>query len=99
MVADAVGGVEVEFAQGAGADPRSYRVDFSKIAETLDTFRPTWNASAGRDAARGCLPGRGMDEATFSGDRFVRLSRLKTLLDDGRLDAELRWLAPVAAQA
>ena len=40
-----------------------------------------------------------MDEATFSGDRFVRLSRLKTLLDEGRLDAELRWLAPVAAQA
>jgi hypothetical protein len=40
-----------------------------------------------------------MDEATFSGDRFVRLSRLKTLLDEGRLDAELRWRAPVAAQA
>ena len=25
-----------EFAEGAGTDPRSYRVDFSKIAETLD---------------------------------------------------------------
>ena len=40
MVAEAVGDVDVEFAEGAGADPRSYRVDFSKIAETLGGFAP-----------------------------------------------------------
>ena len=99
MVAEAVGGVEVEFAEGAGADPRSYRVDFSKIAETLDDFRPTWNAERGArqlvDAYRADGDGRG-DILR----RSVRaLSRLKTLLDEGRLDDELRWRAPVAAQA
>ncbi len=99
IVAEAVGGVEVEFAEGAGADPRSYRVDFSKIADTLDTFRPTWNAERGARQLVDAYRAEAMDEATFSGDRFVRLSRLKTLLEDGRLDAELRWLAPVAAQA
>ena len=99
MVAEAVGGVEVEFAEGAGADPRSYRVDFSKIAETLETFRPTWNAERGARQLVDAYRADAMDEATFSGDRFVRLSRLKTLLDEGRLDAELRWRAPVAAQA
>ncbi len=35
----------------------------------------------------------GMDDAMFSGDRFVRLSRLKTLIDAGRLDARAA-LAP-----
>jgi len=33
----------------------------------------------------------------FSGDRFVRLSRLQTLMDAGRLDTELRWRLPADA--
>jgi nucleoside-diphosphate-sugar epimerase len=97
MVAEVVGGVEVELAEGAGADPRSYRVDFSKIAETLDAFRPAWNAERGARQLVDAYRADAMDEATFSGDRYVRLSRLKTLLDAGKLDADLRWRAPVAA--
>ena len=97
IVAEAVGGVDVEFAEGAGSDPRSYRVDFSKIAETLDAFRPAWDARRGADQLVEAYREAGMDEAMFSGDRFVRLSRLKTLLDEGRLDTELRWRTPVGA--
>jgi nucleoside-diphosphate-sugar epimerase len=99
MVAEAVGGVEVEFAEGAGADPRSYRVDFSKIADTLAAFRPGWNAERGAHQLVAAYRDASMDEATFGGDRFVRLSRLRTLLEEGRLDGDLRWRAPVAAQA
>ena len=97
MVADEVSGVEVEFAEGAGTDPRSYQVDFTKIAETLVEFRPTWNA---REGVRQLVEGYrtvGMDETTFGGDRYVRLSRLKTLMDAGVLDADLRWRSPVEA--
>ena len=97
MVAEAVGGIDVEFAEGAGADPRSYRVDFSKISETLDRFRPGWDAGRGAHQLVEAYRAVAMDEAMFSGDRFVRLSRLKTLLDEGRLDAELRWQTPVGA--
>jgi nucleoside-diphosphate-sugar epimerase len=97
MVADELTGVEVEFAAGAGTDPRSYQVDFTKIAETLVDFRPTWNA---REGVRQLVDGYrvvGMDEATFGSDRYVRLSRLRTLMDAGLLDAELRWRSPVGA--
>jgi nucleoside-diphosphate-sugar epimerase len=97
MVADAVPGVDVEFAEGAGADPRSYRVDFSKIAETLDGFRPAWDAARGARQLVDAYRSVGMDAAMFSGDRFVRLSRLKTLMEAGRLDAELRWRLPAEA--
>ena len=97
MVADAVTGAEVELADGAGTDPRSYRVDFSKIAESLDGFRPVWDAPAGARQLVEAYRAAGMDAAMFSGDRFVRLSRLKTLIDGGRLDADLRWRAPAAA--
>ena len=97
MVADAVTAVEVEFAQGAGTDPRSYKVDFSKIAETLDAFQPVWNAEEGARQLVDAYRAAGMDEATFAGDRFVRLSRLKTLIGKGLLDDELRWRTPVGA--
>ena len=83
MVADAVTAVEVEFAQGAGTDPRSYKVDFSKIAETLDAFQPVWDAAEGARQLVDAYRAAGMDEATFSGDRFMRLSRLKTLIARG----------------
>jgi nucleoside-diphosphate-sugar epimerase len=97
MVAEAVTAVDVEFAQGAGTDPRSYRVDFSKIADTLETFRPTWDARRGARQLADAYRSAGMDEELFLGDRFVRLSRIKTLRDEGALDAELRWHAAVVA--
>lgn len=97
MVADAVGDVEITFAEGAGTDPRSYRVNFSKIAERLDGFVPQWDASSGVRQLVDAYRWVGMDEEMFSGDRFVRLSRLKTLIDAGRLDADLRWQSSVEA--
>ena len=47
--------------------------------------------------AAGVPPSALRRAAMFSGDRFVRLSRLRRLIDDGRLDAELRWRAPAEA--
>jgi nucleoside-diphosphate-sugar epimerase len=97
MVAEAVTGVEVEFAEGAGTDPRSYKVDFSKIADTLETFAPTWDARQGARQLVDAYREAGMDAEMFLGDRFVRLLRIKTLRDEGALDADLRWRAPVAS--
>jgi nucleoside-diphosphate-sugar epimerase len=99
MVAEAVPGVEVEFAEGAGADPRSYRVDFSKIDETLDAFHPAWDARRGAEELVNAYRAAEMDEEMFAGDRFVRLSRLRTLIGERRLDEQLRWQAPVEAIA
>ena len=92
LVEEVVPGAMVEFADGGGADPRSYRVDFSKIAEELE-FRPAWDARAGAQQLADAYRAAGMDEAMFSSDRFVRLARVKTLLSAGRLDDQLRWAA------
>ena len=97
LVAEAVTGVEVELAEGAGTDPRSYRVDFAKIADTLDGFRPAWDAPRGARQLVDAYREAGMDAAMFTGDRFVRLARLRTLIDHGRLDGELRWRMPAEA--
>jgi nucleoside-diphosphate-sugar epimerase len=94
MVADVVDGAEVTFAEGAGTDPRSYKVDFSKIGSVLPGFRCEWDARRGAEALAESYRAAGMDEALFTGDRFIRLARLRTLLADASLDGDLRWRVP-----
>ena len=48
VVADTVGDVEVEFAEGQAATPAAIELDFSKIAETLGGFEPARTRRAGR---------------------------------------------------
>ena len=43
MIRDIVPGLDVTFADGAGPDLRSYRVDFSKLSETFPDFRLRWS--------------------------------------------------------
>jgi nucleoside-diphosphate-sugar epimerase len=89
IVREAFAGCEVEYAEGAGPDPRSYRVDFRKLAETLPDARPKWTA---RDGARELLDAFRTARLTSAGfDIYTRLSRLKSLLAEGSLDDDLRW--------
>jgi nucleoside-diphosphate-sugar epimerase len=97
VVADVVEGSEVTFAEGAGADPRSYRVDFSKIASVLPEFRCRWDARKGAEQLASAYRAAGMDELLFASDRFVRLARLRTLLAEKSIGGDLRWLAQPAA--
>jgi nucleoside-diphosphate-sugar epimerase len=97
IVADVVPGAEVTFAEGVGTDPRSYKVDFSKIASVLAGFSPAWDARRGAEQLAAAYRAAGMDEAMFRGDRFTRLARLKSLVSGGTIDEKLRWREDVIA--
>jgi nucleoside-diphosphate-sugar epimerase len=89
IVRETFAGCEIEYAEGAGPDPRSYRVDFRKLSETLPDARPTWTA---RDGARELLDAFRSAPLTSAGfDLYTRLSRLKSLIAEGSLDDDLRW--------
>ena len=89
IVRETFAGCEIEYAEGAGPDPRSYRVDFRKLAETLPDARPKWTA---RDGARELLDAFRSARLTSAGfDLYTRLSRLKSLIAEGSLDDDLRW--------
>jgi nucleoside-diphosphate-sugar epimerase len=89
IVRETFPGCEIDYAEGAGPDPRSYRVDFSKLASTLPAAKPVWTA---RDGALELLEAFRKVGLTPSGfDTYTRLARLKTLVGDGALDHELRW--------
>jgi nucleoside-diphosphate-sugar epimerase len=91
IVRATVPGSTVEQADGAGPDPRSYRVDFSKLARTFPAFKPQWNASSGAKDLYAALRQAKMTLADFEGRKYVRLAQIKHLLDSGVLDDRLRW--------
>jgi nucleoside-diphosphate-sugar epimerase len=90
---DAVPGSTIEYAAGAGPDPRSYRVDFGKVSRILPDYRPRWRAPAGALELADAFRRFGLGLEIFQGDRFVRLARLKRLLEERRLGDDLRWCA------
>jgi nucleoside-diphosphate-sugar epimerase len=81
---------EVTFAQGAGTDPRSYRVDFGKLERTFPGLAFDWTAKRGAGELVEAYRDAGLTREQFDGDRFVRLRRLRHLLDEGALDDGLR---------
>ncbi len=91
MVQRAVAGSEVSFAEGAGADPRCYRVDFSKITRMVPGFRPTWNVERGINQLRDAFMAIGLTRDDLEGARYSRVKSLLRLLEQGRVDSDLRW--------
>jgi nucleoside-diphosphate-sugar epimerase len=94
IVSDAIPGSRVEFAEGAGPDPRCYRVDFGRIASALPAFQPRWTVPLGVAQLRDAFRAVGLTREDLEGDRFVRIQRILQLLEAQRLDADLRWAAP-----
>jgi len=90
IVQETVPGCSVEYAGQGEPDQRSYRVDFSKLARTLD-FKPRWNARLGAQELYLALRRIGLSVEDFQGQKYIRLKRLKYLLDAGYLDGTLRW--------
>ena len=80
----------VEYATDAGPDPRSYRVDFSKLTRIFPDLRPQWNAAFGAKDLYAALQEAQVTLAEFQGRKYIRLAQIKHLLDLGRLDNTLR---------
>jgi nucleoside-diphosphate-sugar epimerase len=91
IVRETVPGCEVEYAGSGDPDPRSYRVDFGKLARALPELRLEWTAARGAQELHDAYRDADLTLEQFEGDRYIRLKHLKLLLDRGRLDPELRW--------
>jgi nucleoside-diphosphate-sugar epimerase len=101
IVQETVPGCRVEYSPNGGPDPRSYRVNFSKIKNTLPGFQPKWNVRRGaQELYAACCEAR-LTLEDFEGPRFKRITHIRKLLADGRLDSRLRWTGagPVAVPA
>jgi nucleoside-diphosphate-sugar epimerase len=92
LVQRAVAGSRITFEEGAGPDPRCYRVDFSRIRATLGDYRPGWTVERGVAQLLDAYREVGLDVQDLEGDRYLRIAHIQRLLDEGRLDSDLRWV-------
>lgn len=91
-VADRIPGAVVELAAEAPADARSYRVDFGLFRRVAPDHQPQVRLEESIDRLIQHIRAGG---PTFDGTRhgrFSRLHELGRLQEQGRLDAELRWV-------
>lgn len=90
LVQKAVAGSDITFAEGASADARDYRVDFSKVQAMVPEFRPAWTVPAGIDQMRDAFVEAGLTLEDLEGERYMRVKRVRALMDAGEIDATLR---------
>ncbi|HEY8830192.1 MAG TPA: NAD(P)-dependent oxidoreductase [Candidatus Limnocylindria bacterium] len=93
IVKQTVPGCTVEYAAGAGADTRNYRVDTSKIARVLPAFEPKWTLREGVSSLYEAFAAAEIAVDDFEGFRFRRIGQIRRLLDQHRVDGSLRWRA------
>ena len=92
MVREAVPGSTLSLADNAGPDLRDYRVDFSKLAQTFPELRLQWSVRDGVDELIAAYTKYDLTYDDFMSSRFVRLRRIRELLEAGQVDEMLRRL-------
>jgi len=95
IVRDIVPGATIRYLEGAGPDPRCYRVDCSKITRHLPGYATTWDVRRGAQELYDSFVRHGLTREQFAG--FTRLRRIQELMKVGRLDGSLHWQSPEAA--
>jgi len=95
-VAAAVPGAELVITGETGADPRSYRVDFSRLRAAVPDFVARWSIPAGAAELAAAYRGHGLTATAFD-QRFTRLVRLVDRRAEGSVGADLRPIPVVVA--
>ncbi|MGH3627809.1 MAG: NAD-dependent epimerase/dehydratase family protein [Sciscionella sp.] len=92
-VVEAVPGAELVITGESGADPRSYRVDFSAIRAALPDFAAMWTVKAGAVELAEAYQTFGLTQHGFE-RRFTRLARLSDRQAQHTIGADLRPVSP-----
>ena len=92
MVREVVPGARVEFAADASPDTRNYRVDFSRITDTLPAYQPSWTVKQGIEQLYRAYKAHGLNQEEFLSSRYLRIRTILDHREAARLDGELRWV-------
>ena len=92
-VAAAFPGLEVSVNAAAAPDRRSYRVDFARFRELAPAHQPRVGLADAITGLRAGLTGMGFADPHFRQSPLIRLQALRSHVDSGRLDSQLRWRA------
>lgn len=90
QVAEAVTGSKVVITGETGADPRSYRVDFSRFRAAIPGFDCEWTVKQGALELADAYRKFDLTREDFE-RRFTRLAVLRAASEAGAVDDTLRW--------
>ncbi|MBN6054699.1 SDR family oxidoreductase [Nonomuraea sp. RK-328] len=88
-VVEAVPGSTLVITGETGSDPRSYRVDFSRVRQALPGYEARWTVKEGAAELVDAYRTHGLTRHAFE-RRYTRLARLSDRRDAGEISAELR---------
>lgn len=91
MVAEIIPNCEVIFAEGAGADNRTYNVNFEKIRQAFPDFTPQWSVRKGIEQLYEAFAHASLTYDDFEGRLYTRLKQLQHLIDKDLLTSDLFW--------
>ena len=91
LVEEIVEGSKVTFADDGGPDKRCYRVDCSKISEVLPGYQPTWTVRQGVEELYSAYRAVNLQQNDLEGSRYLRIKHIVKMINEGRLDTNLRW--------
>ncbi len=81
---------EIEFAENANKDTRSYKVNFDKIHEKIG-YKTKWNLKEGINHIYQQIKNKNFVESDFKDIRYYRVAYIKSLIEKGLLDTNLRF--------
>lgn len=91
LVAEIVPGSKVTYSPGASPDLRNYRVNCDKISRQLPGFQPQWTVRRGIEQLYAAYQAHGVTAEDFLSSSFVRLKRVREMMEAGLLDSSLQW--------
>ncbi|QDV08998.1 UDP-glucose 4-epimerase [Planctomycetes bacterium Poly30] len=90
IVADVVPDSHIKIEEGAGPDKRCYRVDCDLITRELG-FECEWTVRQGVEELYEAYKAHGLTLDEFTSSRYVRIRHVKSLIDGGQIDTNLRF--------
>lgn len=91
IVKQTVANCEIDYAEDAGPDNRSYRVCFDKIHRIFPTFKTQWNATQGIQQCYQSYQKHGLQKGEYESVKYKRIAQIENLIATGKLDNTLRW--------
>lgn len=82
---------KIEILNKLGSDERSYRVDFSKIKNTFEHFKPVWNVQKGINEIYEAYKSFNLTLDDFESPKYFRIRWINHLIKNNKLDSDIRW--------
>ncbi|MBI3019412.1 MAG: SDR family oxidoreductase [Deltaproteobacteria bacterium] len=82
---------KIKIARELQSDERTYRVDFSKIKESLD-FKPRWNLKKGIMELIEDFKKNDLTLNDFKSNKYFRIRTIQSYLETKKMDKNLFWL-------